>query len=399
MEKHYNYYTIMRVGYARIDKILLGFLLIVSFSCTNKTYVNVNSKYNNQTDTTIISPSSFIEKTINVGDHITNNPLSSQIINFNNCTNLVLLDENKIYQFNWDTGMPTDTIVLKDMGNLNNYSGFNYCSEDSLILYNYSQRTIYISNAEGRIISKLDLNSQIKGKIDIEAINGTRPEIVGDKLILSGGKFGDTHDEKMKSHIVSVLCQFKPKMSISPLIEYPQIYKEGYWGGVYMNSIYHAIDNNGFVYYSFPIDHNVYRYDLKTGKTTSFYMGSRYTSEIKSCSDDFYEHFLDKDKRIDYYVKQHSYSYILYDKFRNVIIRIAEHPLHNYSGNSMFSKPFSVIIADVSGNILSESTIFTDCKDINLTNMHIVGEGLAINVKDKKNENLIKYRCYNINLK
>ena len=51
----------------------------IFFSCAKETYTNRNPQFGNKVDTTVISPSSYIDKTINVGETVTNRPLSSQI--------------------------------------------------------------------------------------------------------------------------------------------------------------------------------------------------------------------------------------------------------------------------------------------------------------------------------
>ena len=179
-------------------------------------------------------------------------------------------------------------------------------------------------------------------------------------------------------------------------MEYPELYKKANWGGVYMNSVYHADAGGGKVFFSFPIDHDVHCYDMSTGKISEFYMGSVYAEGIESCDDNFIESFADRDSRVKYYLGQHSYGVILFDKYRKRLIRIAEHPTDELGKDGIFAKPFSVIVSDMNGKLLYESPIFHDALTYDLYNIHIVPEGLAIAIQDDKNENEIRYRCIEI---
>ena len=132
------------------------------------------------------------------------------------------------------------------------------------------------------------------------------------------------------------------------------------------------------------------------GKISEFYMGSVYAEGIESCDDNFIESFADRDRRVKYYLGQHSYGVILFDKYRKRLIRIAEHPTDELGKDGIFAKPFSVIVSDMNGKLLYESPIFHDALTYDLYNIHIVPEGLAIAIQDDKNENEIRYRCIEI---
>lgn len=368
----------------------------IFFSCAKETYTNRNPQFGNKVDTTVISPSSYIDKTINVGETVTNRPLSSQIFDCEGITRYALLDEDKIFVFNWETGDIADSIPLGKVGTLNNYSGFTLHSPDSLFVYSYPNKMVYLLDEAGGMIKRWALGDYKEKCPDVEAINRTRIIVAGKTMIMSGAIMADIQDSKVTDCTTTIALRHDTLASPVGIMEYPELYKKANWGGVYMNSVYHADAGGGKVFFSFPIDHDVHCYDMSTGKISEFYMGSVYAEGIESCDDNFIESFADRDSRVKYYLGQHSYGVILFDKYRKRLIRIAEHPTDELGKDGIFAKPFSVIVSDMNGKLLYESPIFHDALTYDLYNIHIVPEGLAIAIQDDKNENEIRYRCIEI---
>ena len=121
-------------------------------------------------------------------------------------------------------------------------------------------------------------------------------------------------------------------------------------------------------------------------------MGSRYSNSINSSSYNTLEVFKDKELRIEYFISQNSYGNILYDKYRDVFYRIAKHPLTKWDGKT-FIKPFSIIVMNRNGKLISETPILKDYATLNLGNIHVTEKGLLIQ-KMSKNENVIEFVNY-----
>lgn len=155
----------------------------------------------------------------------------------------------------------------------------------------------------------------------------------------------------------------------------------------------HVLVDKNQIIYSFPVDHYIRTYNLQTGRVDSIYMGSKYTDAIKSCSDNPIELFMDKDARIVYYVKEHSYDNIMYDNNYELILRFACHPLNTYDGG-WFIKPFSIIAYNLRTKELSESAIFKDYANLNTSNMHICKDGIAIATFENKDETKIVFKIF-----
>ena len=155
-----------------------------------------------------------------------------------------------------------------------------------------------------------------------------------------------------------------------------------------MNCTYVTKDSKGRYLYSFPILDKVLRYNNDFSLCDTIPMKSRYDKGIDGSEDETNE--------IRYYISQTTYSNIIYDPYRNLYLRLAEHPLQDWNEKGAFCKPFSIVISDTKGEILSESSISTDYKQFHYQNMHVCKEGIAI-AMENPDENHIYFACIKIN--
>ena len=175
---------------------------------------------------------------------------------------------------------------------------------------------------------------------------------------------------------------------------YPDVYYEYNWGSNYLDIVSTAKDDNGAVLYSLPIMEEVFKYKDNFSTCDTLYMRSRYDHSINSCniSLTFLELMPSQEKK--YYVGQHSYGEIFYDEYRDVYLRIARHPLVDWEEGRPFPKPFSIIMADKNGNLISESKIISP-DGLYLNNMHVCKDGLAV-AQLNRDENNIYFSIYPI---
>jgi len=377
-------------------KLFSAILCVLTISsCNKETVTNPNQLYGANVDSLELSTNDNNIISIDVGDYIGNKPLSSQVVFESDGEKYYMLDDSKIYIFNWDTGKLCDSVLLKEQGNIGNYSGFSVVSKDSILLYNYAKKTIQYIDSHGDIFGTINLRNNGVAHPDIEGLNGTRMQKINHQVICTGAILGDIRENRVKDTSSSIALNFS-NQNIQTLMTYPEIYRKGNWGGVYMNMVYHTSAKGKYMFYSFPIDHNIYKVDMDTGETTSFYMGSKYCDAIESSQSNFMEEFMDKNKRISYYLHEHSYAMVLFDVYRNQIVRIAEHPTEKIEDDGTFSKPFSVIISDLEGKKLSESRVIDNAENFDLYNMHITKQGLSI-AYIQKDENKIVFKTYKLN--
>ena len=378
----------------KISLFYILFAFIFLSSCNYNQYINYNERDRASTSGFEIEELTNLNKSIKVGDIITNNPLCSQIIDSKDDRELyLLLDMGQIYVFDWVSGLLIDSISLKKCGKLQNYSGFTWISSDSILVYNYSRKTLYAIDSKGNIWLKKNSPGITKKDsilFDAESLNASRPLYVNGRIVLSGSVFGNIQQTPDHKERASVSISLSAPLSVYT-IPFPDIYYKANWGGVYMNRVHHC-EYGDYVLYSFPIEHHVYVYNYNFSQWDTIYMGSRYIESIHSCESSSINTIFDKEYRIKYYVSQASYGPILYDKYRNVFIRIAYHPIENWDNSDYFYQPFSIIVYNPISKEIKESSIIQDSQSYDLENMHICRDGLAIR-KQTSDENIIDFIC------
>ncbi len=381
-------------------KIMTCFvLLIFIISCTTDSIEVINDQISRNKDAFSLKKSDTI-KTIFIGKRINPNPLVSQIFHKGERLDYILLDENQLYFFDFFSGKLKSIIKIKTSsdngcGRLNNYSGFLYHSQDSIFIYNYKLKQVFLIDSISDIINKWKITNKRLAKypVDAEALTSSPIIYSNGCLVLSGSGLGQPDDATSKNKPVSSLINLKDNQ-LKYIVGYPEQYRKGNFGGVHFNTIYHSIGRDNTILYSFPADHYLYQYSIKRSKLNKIYAGSRYIKSIKSSTLSEMDIFIDKNKRIKYFVAEPSYGRIVYDKYRDIYYRFAYHPLKNWTPKqATFKKPFSIIVLNKNGEEICETDIFTNPDYYNIYNCHVVPDGLIIQ-KATKNENIIEFEIF-----
>ena len=378
---------------------IFAILFCFLFSCVEKketAFVCVDIP-----DSTMIDTAHYEIKKIKVGRHITNRPLSSQIVTIKGAEKYLLLDDGYIYVFDWESGDLNDSVSTEVCGTLDNYSGFTFISSDSIAVFNSAQNKVYIIDATGKLISMRDAPNDSENPMrqvpSICALNGSRIYLQGNEILLTGSMLGCLQLAKeigINNIPITERLNIKSK-EINIVATYPKLYIDSNWGTQYMNRVYTSQDGNGNILYSFPATGKVIRYNGNYSKCDTILMQSRYDTGIRPCGISQEKIEEDETLEIKYYISQNSYSHIIFDPYRNLYIRIAEHPLDNWSVKKSFVKPKSFIISDTNGRILSETPIIANSTHMLMFNMHVCKNGLAI-AMDNPDENNIYFACLKI---
>ncbi len=370
--------------------------IFASFSCTP-----AKTAKGGASDSTMMSTQKYEVKKIHIGSHISNRPLCSQVVTIGGKDKYLMLDESSIYIFDWQSGNLEDSISVKACGELSNYSGFTFISSDSIAVYNDAQRKAFIINKTGKVLSECVVptdQDNPANNVSIVALNSSRANVDGNNIALSGGMLGCLNMAKgmgiTKIPVSELVDLTNGKTKIAA--NYPSIYLDSNWGTNYLNQVYTARDSKGYTLFSYPIMDKVLRYNSDFTQCDTIYMQSRYGEAIEPCKLSQEKIEEDEALEIKYYISQTSYSNILFDPYRNLYIRMVEHPLSKWNVKETFVKPMSFIIADTEGNVLSETPIISGSTKFLSSNMHVTKDGLAIAMQNQ-DENNIYFACFNIN--
>lgn len=329
--------------------------------------------------------------TINIGDRLVPIPSSSQIVEFGGMTNYAVMDENVLHVYDLSADSIIEHIDLKGCGKLNNYSGFAFLNLDTIFTYNYKNKTCFLVNTKGEIINSQILSKEIINKVSPEALSCTPPLSVGGRVYLSGKPI--SHSIVELGEPIS-LCWDYRNHKLIPGASFSDEYTKGYFGGIYFNTIYQCKSDENLITYSFPVSNYVYRFDDNLEFVDSLYMGSRYTHSILSENGDIMDFLSDKDARLRFFLEQDSYGQIFYNDKENLYYRIAEHPLVT-SETEKLRKPFSIIVMDNKGNLITESPILNNDGHLITPNAHVYKNGIIIQI-ETEDENVIKFAYFKI---
>lgn len=212
-------------------------------------------------------------------------------------------------------------------------------------------------------------------KVSPEPIDGSRIIVENGTAILSGLPMSGK-SRFYKEDPVSVMIDLQAG-TIIPGASFSDEYSKAFFGGLYFNTIYQCKGDNKKIVYSFPASNYIYRYDTDLRMIDSLYMGSRYTKEIKPENSNPINILRDKDARLKYYLDENSYSVIAFDEYNGLYYRIADHPRKVDRGEN-YRHPFSIIVMDSEGKLISETPVVEDYYNIVTCNCHVYRGGLLL---------------------
>lgn len=326
--------------------------------------------------------------TLHTGHGIKAIPTCSQLLDDSCVAKYIVLDKQKLNIFDLDADSLIAVVDVSECGGLQNYSGFHCAPDGKSYLYDYGNKTLSVVNPEGKILNAYEIPDEVMKDVSPEPIDGSHIIIENGMAILSGlpmsGKTRFSKDDPISMAIDLNAGRVKTGASFS------DEYSKAYFGGLYFNTIYQCKGDHRSIVYSFPASNYIYRYDSDLCLIDSLYMGSRYTKEIHPTDASALDILQNKEKRLDYYLDENSYSSIAFDERNGLYYRIANHPREGKD-----KKPFSIIVMDVDGNLLSETPVVEDYSDIITVNSHVYRDGLLLQLRSE-DEGVMKFVYYRL---
>lgn len=371
------------------------FTILLLVACTTKTVKVKNEKQGS------LKPSMKLEevevKKFGLDDHTASKPEYTQIFKdsdgimyftfLNNFNNSIYFYEYNSLQFvkkiAWGKNGPTGISAL---------IGYQIKSLDSIYLYNKSKTEIILSNDKGNIVAKISLSGTRK---DVNW--GLRypqyyPRTVSPfietahELLLTGFFFGSIPESIISDFKFTARLDFKTnKLMFSHT--YPcSLYGSDYnWEGDLFTEVYSDLHPDGDkLILSFPVSHDLYLADLKTGEYQKVYAGSNFAGMI--CSINKRLRHSSREELLSNIVIQDEYTAIKYDKYRKVYYRFLLKAAPEATKRREWKeKPIAVIIMDENFNYLGETVIGTG-EDWYWQNSFVTKEGLNIEYIEKDPE-------------
>ncbi len=266
-------------------------------------------------------------------------------------------------------------------------SSYTVVNSDSILIIDYNEKKLIIYDDKGNILNSFELFPKIK--YAPLPINRISPIVLKNGIVTFWGSMaGEYSDEDGMNRKIMTTFNLQSE-DIDYYIPYSDVYKKNWGGGLYrwIYSDYNELLDLHVV--SFPAEHYIYTISGNEKEVHKYYAGSQsidatyYLNRSKDIP-------IDSDLKIRHFVENHSYSRILYDKYRNVYYRIAEIK-SNYEGIPGWQKAISVVILNDKFQIIGET--FIGKPNLNSRYAIFVNEH-GLHIPQKSDENVLKYKLF-----
>lgn len=380
------------------------FLLLLVTACTNETVKVKNEMSGNLKASMKLEVAG--EKAFLLDDSTAPKPIYTQIFSNSDSTDYLTFFNNfnnSIYFYDYNTAGFINKITWQKKGpnGIRAIMGYHIKSLDSIYIYNLINVEIILSNEHCVIKNRIPLSGNIKDNKWLFKYPQYIPETVkpfietSNELLLTGFFLGSIPDSIISGFKFTARLDLKTnKVVFSNAYPYA-LYGSGYnWEGDLFMEVYSEIHPDGDkLVLSFPVSHDLYIADLKTGEYQTVFAGSNFAGTISSINKK--PRHSSREYRLSNIVSQDEYTAIKYDKYRKVYYRFL---LKSVPASAKCmdwkEKPIAVIIFDESFNYLGETVIGTG-KDWYWQNSFVTEEGLNIEYIDKDpEEKHLKFKIF-----
>ena len=263
-------------------------------------------------------------------------------------------------------------------------SGFKVISLDSIFVVSSVSKAMYLVNEKGEIKNKYDLLQGDESNNTSTAMIQTKTSslvIENDIIYLPGHPDRTPYDEGHP--FVAVNLKTKDYEYVGSYTDYYRHHDDGFWNTIVLNYSHTYNNKDGFLITSFLGDPYIYKGDPRNTLKEKFLARSeRFSGSLPSNQRN--------PNSKEFYVSTNHYGFILYDEYRNVYYRMANHALELYredgTPNNLEDKPISIIILDESLTKVGE--VFLPDNKYYFRTMFVEKEGLYISTANYSNKDL-----------
>lgn len=300
---------------------------------------------------------------------------------------------NSIYLFDYKTKKQEAIFNCSTFSrDINSYFIHN---KDSILLLDSKRNVLFLVDKSWTDCTSINLKHEMINDSVIfpyQYIEPSLPPVIyNNSIYIMGYHVGEFFEYNVPRKVI-MKNNFKTTGS-DFLINLPGIYNEFNWGTTYnyiISSTYNPIEH--LIILNFPIYHDLYVYDLDTEKGRYVQAGSNFIKSIEPYSVNKKD-ILDSNERQKYYLENHSYESVFYDKYKNIYYRIAAFPISNSEvkrNDAWKKRQYNLIILSSDFKYLGELAM----KGVLPDNVFINKSGFHIQTFSDDNE--INFRIINI---
>lgn len=359
--------------------VLMG---ITMMSCFHSRSIPISENIIPCNDSTLLTISDTI--CIDIDSEMNPMPFVSQIYGYNGQDHYFVLDNSKLYNYNLHENSLESITAFDVVPELNSLSGFRVWN-NGIVLYDYKKKTLFVINIDGSLVNKYTISNSFG--IDCWGISGT--EILGnDEVIYLSGPPSNDSPDKFDRNTTSISLNPLNGEIIAGGIR-PQLYSDYSLGNDYFWRVYHTVDDSNQLYISLPASNEIFIFDKEMNFVKKFNMSSRYNKNLIESA-----HDLNHSEEKRYYLSQDSYGPITYDALNKCIYRIVTHPMNSDNIVGRTLKPFSIVVSDTNGKLLSETPILNTNNSMFYDVIFATARGLYMQIFSE-DESKIKFVTFN----
>lgn len=314
---------------------------------------------------------------------------------------------NAIYLYDARTCELLDTLVFQKEGNngVGILQGYHYINKDSILTYQSGSGRLALVDSEGHVKQRyvlMDMEQQQTENLVLPnpEVSTDNPILYADGIVSMAGGYYSESSIETTGRVYTTLHYNLATGEIRYANRYPEIYRKWSWGAHgYYRSINTALDSEGNVLVGFAADHNLWRYNPKTGVSDSLYAGSRLVKSIKPFSTAPKEYMYQgapADAVEDWYETQPSYDAVFYDPYRQLYYRFVRLPREDALKNFFNNKPVVLIVLDKDLQYLGEEQLPESNVGYDTYNAFVTPEGLFIKSLRVTSEDEVTFCQYQV---
>ncbi|MEH6307840.1 hypothetical protein RYH73_19455 [Olivibacter sp. CPCC 100613] len=308
---------------------------------------------------------------------------------------LAVLDSyfSRIAFFDVQSGKQNGNIIFKKEDIPHKIDGFLITEQNSILLFNYSEKYIYTLDSKGSVTNVVTMLHKKKGGMldgnpSPNPCNASPFHLAGDTLTFTGYLYGEHDLEPFDRRFIRGKVDLLSGDCISDII-YPNIYRETNWGGDYYRIPYTCYLEDGTSFISLPAEHMIMKVE-RSGKLS--YVNGGPSQRICVNSMGFRKEMLKHGQRDDlilkHYQDNYSYKNIMYLSNKQRIIRILELPNTSEAGALPVTKKSKLLIFNPEFEFMDETIL---PEDLSTDNYFITTEGIFFLNLTNKDENKAHY--------
>jgi hypothetical protein len=278
----------------------------------------------------------------------------------------------------------------------NIFDSYYIVNKDSIFLFNTKNKILSLYNIDGNFKDKFVLETEEmitdSAILPYPYLDTSLPLICYEgNLYLTGYHVGEF--EGLNLQRKTVYKYSVQNKNLKYIIDFPDLYNNYNWGTTYFyitSSTYNPAIHSLIL--NFPLCHDLFVYNLLTGKGKYVNAGSAYIKSIEPFSNDKKD-FADSNTRLEYYLENASYTSVFYDKYKNIYYRLAALPIQFTDGNiqdSWKKRKYNLIILNNSFEYIGELSL----NGILPTNVFIAENG--IHIQAFSNDDIMKFKIINV---